>query len=139
MHKLIAIAAVVGILSPAGANVANPYGNLDTPRPPRYLTGSDVRLPWGNRTVHQFDDLPTTEITRKYDFAISRGTANPDGFQKDVIAINGQTPGPLIEANWGDWIEGIYCPQVIRYLKSSPSRRLTISDLSNCAQQHHRY
>lgn len=29
----------------------------------------------------------------------------PDGVQKSMIAINSQFPGPLIEANWGDWIE----------------------------------
>jgi hypothetical protein len=48
--------------------------------------------------------------------------ASPDGFQKEVILVNGQFPGPIIEANWyvgltlsrlpllslsrGDWIEG---------------------------------
>jgi FtsP/CotA-like multicopper oxidase with cupredoxin domain len=29
----------------------------------------------------------------------------PDGYQKSVILINDQYPGPLVEANWGDWIE----------------------------------
>lgn len=30
----------------------------------------------------------------------------PDGYKKDVLLVNGQFPGPLIEANWGDNIEG---------------------------------
>ena len=30
----------------------------------------------------------------------------PDGVAKDMIVVNGQFPGPTIEANWGDWIEG---------------------------------
>ena len=28
----------------------------------------------------------------------------PDGVTQSVIAINNEFPGPLIEANWGDWI-----------------------------------
>lgn len=29
----------------------------------------------------------------------------PDGFERDMIYINGQFPGPLIEATHGDWVE----------------------------------
>lgn len=50
--------------------------------------------------------VPETGKTRYYDFTISRALAAPDGYQKEVILINGEFPGPLIEANWGDWIEG---------------------------------
>lgn len=28
----------------------------------------------------------------------------PDGVEQSMIVVNGQFPGPLIEANWGDWI-----------------------------------
>lgn len=31
---------------------------------------------------------------------------SPDGYTKDVLLVNGQFPGPLVEANWGDTIEG---------------------------------
>ena len=41
---------------------------------------------------------------RSYDFTIARGTIAPDGYEKDVLLINGQFPGPTIEANWGDII-----------------------------------
>lgn len=44
-------------------------------------------------------------MTRYYDWAISRGYIQPDGYNKSVILINDQFPGPLLEANWGDWIE----------------------------------
>jgi len=37
-------------------------------------------------------------------FTISAGTIAPDGVQVPGLLINGQFPGPLIEANWGDWI-----------------------------------
>ena len=44
-------------------------------------------------------------MTRTYEFTISRGYASPDGYNKSVILINNQFPGPLIQANWGDNIE----------------------------------
>ncbi|KAI0406861.1 Cupredoxin [Xylaria palmicola] len=42
--------------------------------------------------------------TREYVFDISEALAAPDGFQKPMILANGQSPGPLIEANTGDTI-----------------------------------
>jgi FtsP/CotA-like multicopper oxidase with cupredoxin domain len=50
------------------------------------------------------EDPPTTGVTRKYEFTIARGYISPDGFQKEALLVNGQYPGPLIEANWGDMI-----------------------------------
>ena len=41
---------------------------------------------------------------RFYDFTIARSTIAPDGYEKDVMLVNGQFPAPTIEANWGDWI-----------------------------------
>jgi FtsP/CotA-like multicopper oxidase with cupredoxin domain len=48
---------------------------------------------------------PHTGVTRKYHFDVTRINLSPDGYEKSMIAINKQFPGPLIEANWGDWIE----------------------------------
>ncbi|KAF4968012.1 hypothetical protein FSARC_4573 [Fusarium sarcochroum] len=41
---------------------------------------------------------------RSYVFNISRGLASPGRYNKSMIIVNGQTPGPLIEANVGDTI-----------------------------------
>ena len=63
--------------------------------------------PWGD--LDGFADsrgLPDTGITRHYTFHVARGRAAPDGYQKDMLLINDAFPGPLIEANWGDWISG---------------------------------
>lgn len=49
--------------------------------------------------------MPNTGVTRKYEFSVNYGVIAPDGVKKNGILINGQFPGPLIEANWGDWIE----------------------------------
>ena len=42
---------------------------------------------------------------RRYQWEISRGKLAPDGFEKDMLLINGAFPGPTIEANYGDIIE----------------------------------
>ncbi|PSR83699.1 Cupredoxin [Coniella lustricola] len=42
--------------------------------------------------------------TREYVFNISHALAAPDGFYKPMILANGQSPGPLIEANTGDTV-----------------------------------
>lgn len=60
--------------------------------------------PWGDKTPRLFDatindHIPITNVTRKYEFTISRGTISPDGVRRDVILVNGQYPGPAIEAN----------------------------------------
>lgn len=44
-------------------------------------------------------------MTRQYTFVVERALLAPDGVQRDVIVINGQFPGPTIEANWGDDIQ----------------------------------
>jgi FtsP/CotA-like multicopper oxidase with cupredoxin domain len=28
----------------------------------------------------------------------------PDGVERQMLVVNGQYPGPTIEANWGDWV-----------------------------------
>ncbi|MCJ1459684.1 hypothetical protein MMC28_010063 [Mycoblastus sanguinarius] len=63
--------------------------------------------PWGSSTAsntNPYTQAPDTGRTRFYDFTIRRGTIAPDGYQKDVLLINDQFPGPTIEANWGDTI-----------------------------------
>lgn len=39
-------------------------------------------------------------VIRRYEFTIARNFASPDGYRKKSILVNGQFPGPLIEANW---------------------------------------
>ncbi|KAF2402873.1 laccase-1 precursor, partial [Trichodelitschia bisporula] len=51
--------------------------------------------------------IPDTGATRTYNFHVSKETVAPDGVVKNGLVVNGQFPGPLIEANWGDWIEVI--------------------------------
>jgi FtsP/CotA-like multicopper oxidase with cupredoxin domain len=48
--------------------------------------------------------MPETGVTRTYDMHIAYQTIAPDGVTRNGLTINGQYPGPLVEANWGDWI-----------------------------------
>jgi hypothetical protein len=44
--------------------------------------------------------MPDTGVTRTYDMHVAYQTIAPDGVQRNGLTINGQFPGPLIEANW---------------------------------------
>jgi len=64
-------------------------------------------LPWSqlDLSTDYYDHHPETGVIRSYDFTISRGILAPDGYEREVILVNGAFPGPLIEANWGDTIQ----------------------------------
>ncbi|KAL2158728.1 hypothetical protein VTH06DRAFT_4210 [Thermothelomyces fergusii] len=85
------------------------WGQIDAPLYPDFLTDNPLPdgTPWGIRDDYRptSDNIPETGVIRYYDFDIRRGTLAPDGFVKKGIFVNGQFPGPTIEANWGDWIE----------------------------------
>jgi FtsP/CotA-like multicopper oxidase with cupredoxin domain len=84
-------------------------GLLPVPVLPDFLGGpGQTGAPWGDRMANDtnyYQDIPTTGVTRKYDFTVARATIAPDGYEKSAMLVNGQFPGPTIEADWGDWIE----------------------------------
>ncbi|KAH8802882.1 multicopper oxidase-domain-containing protein [Xylogone sp. PMI_703] len=91
-------------------NGLSPWGTFQAPSFPKFLQNnpSHSGFPWGQRTAHSsnpYTETPSTGVIRYYNFTIERGVLAPDGYQKSVILINGQFPGPVIEANWGDTIE----------------------------------
>ncbi|KAH8791165.1 Cupredoxin [Hyaloscypha finlandica] len=100
------ITLVYGTLVSGQATYPNiPARFLHTLEPITALPGG---FPWGPRTAsntNPYVDPPNTGVIRKYDFTVSRGTAAPDGYSKNALLINGQFPGPLLEANWGDTIQ----------------------------------
>lgn len=85
-------------------------GTPDSRRLPDFLTSNPLPggFPWGDRTDLDNDPYhhtPDTGVTRYYEFTIARAWISPDGYNKSSILVNGEFPGPAIEANWGDWIE----------------------------------
>ncbi|OTB00267.1 putative multicopper oxidase [Hypoxylon sp. CI-4A] len=86
--------------------------NLGTPQAPwlRGCFGHDPSSPcsWGNMNVtntNPYKRRPDTGVTRTYDFTVSRETAAPDGVQTELLLVNSQFPGPLLECDWGDTFE----------------------------------
>lgn len=49
-----------------------------------------------------YEVTPDTGVTRYYNFDVARGMLAPEGIPKPMLLVNGQFPGPMIEANWGD-------------------------------------
>lgn len=49
--------------------------------------------------------MPESSIVRHFDLSVGYAVIAPDGVQKNGLVVNGGFPGPLIEANWGEWIE----------------------------------
>ncbi|GAB0145742.1 hypothetical protein EsHS_00006164 [Epichloe bromicola] len=84
-------------------------GTLLAPVLPLFLDNNPLPngSPWSllNSTTDYYDHYPRTGVIRPYDFTISRGLIAPDGYQREVLLVNGAFPGPLVEANWGDTIQ----------------------------------
>ncbi|KZF20535.1 multicopper oxidase [Xylona heveae TC161] len=100
---------LIAALSQTATNGASLLGTLQAPKLPEFLTSNPLPagFPWGTKTAtnsNPYTQSPNTGVTRYYNFNIQRGQIAPDGYQKNVILINGQFPGPTIEANWGDMI-----------------------------------
>lgn len=49
--------------------------------------------------------MPKNGQTRTYNWVVSRQVLAPDGYEKLGLFVNGEYPGPMIEANWGDTIQ----------------------------------
>ncbi|RDW61330.1 hypothetical protein BP5796_11222 [Coleophoma crateriformis] len=100
---------LISSLTQQQTNGKSLWGTLQAPTFPLFLSSNGLlgSLPWGLLTAtgsNPYTQAPNTGVTRRYDFTVQRGVIAPDGYQKSVILINGQFPGPVIEANWGDTI-----------------------------------
>lgn len=100
-------------LSQVDQNGGGYWGMPDAPHLPGYRSDGGTPLPngcpWGTITAgnsNPYTSQPNTGITRYYDFQVSLCDIAPDGVSvPHAICVNGQFPGPLIEANYGDWIQ----------------------------------
>ena len=73
---------------------------------PGCSNGPSSRSCWGayNINTDYGTTWPNTGVVKSYTFHITNTTLSPDGTPKQVLAVNGQVPGPTIECNWGDTI-----------------------------------
>ncbi|PVH69665.1 multicopper oxidase [Cadophora sp. DSE1049] len=76
---------------------------VDVPLPPinNVQTNRSAWGPYDIKTDYAYV-VPQTRVTREYNFIITNTNIAPDGFERPGMVINGQYPGPLVEANWGD-------------------------------------
>ncbi|KAL2129208.1 hypothetical protein VTI74DRAFT_8087 [Chaetomium olivicolor] len=101
--------SLTATLTQSSTNGLSLLGTLSAPTLPFFLTNNPLPdgFPWGKLTDYgnnPYREYPTTGVTRYYEFTVSRGVIAPDGYEREVLLVNGAFPGPLIEANWGDWI-----------------------------------
>lgn len=89
------------------------WGTVHAPRLPHFRSDGGTPIvqgaPWGSISAtnrNPYTSQPNTGVTRNYDFTLSRCTISPDGVQvPHAVCVNGQFPGPLVEANYGDYIQ----------------------------------
>jgi hypothetical protein len=91
----VGVSQLIPALAQLLTNGNSYWGLLTAPTLPPWLGGGSPPTTCGS--------IPTTGITRFYDFTVSYQKIAPDGVVKNGLVVNGQFPGPLIEANWGDW------------------------------------
>ncbi|PYH92298.1 extracellular dihydrogeodin oxidase/laccase [Aspergillus ellipticus CBS 707.79] len=78
---------------------------------PRGVQANDsfqsANTPWHgyDLNTNYYEIIPETNVVREYWFDIVNTTAAPDGVERQVLLVNGQYPGPTIEANWGDTVK----------------------------------
>lgn len=103
------LTTTVSVLDQTITNGVSVLGTLNAPVLPKCLPfHGDGAFPWGQETTRNtnpYTNSPTTGVVRRYQFTVARHTLAPDGVEKAMILVNGQYPGPTIEANWGDTIE----------------------------------
>ena len=89
-------------------NVTNDTSTSDDARRfPTLLNGPQHRgnwLPGFDINTDYTNKWPNTGRTVRQNWRIQNRTLSPDGTPQQMLVINGQYPGPLLEANWGDRI-----------------------------------
>ncbi|KAH8817126.1 putative multicopper oxidase [Xylogone sp. PMI_703] len=109
ISSILGAANLTASLSQNATNGGSILGTLQSSFLPDFLTDNPLPhgYPWGARSAECTcsRDVPNTGVIRRYDWEIARGYLSPDGVNKSSLLINGQYPGPMIEANWGDIIQ----------------------------------
>ncbi|KAF2760204.1 multicopper oxidase [Pseudovirgaria hyperparasitica] len=61
---------------------------------------------WCGLTIHTnyYKEIPKTCRTVEYTVHVENTTIAPDGIERLGLIINGQMPGPMIHASWGDMV-----------------------------------
>lgn len=115
---VLGIAAACGLgLTPYFSSLLHLFAAPKSSAPPSVPSTNAFGVPVDLPIVPITQLINTTELslstgfpvsrvptTRSYVLAISHALAAPDGVYKPMLLANGQSPGPLIEANTGDTV-----------------------------------
>lgn len=96
-----------GWTGPTGSSAPNGTSG-NQPLPETDCNTADDRSKWCGDfdiSTDYYQTYPNTGKVCAYDFVITNTTLNFDGTDVLAFAINGQSPGPLIECNWGDTVQ----------------------------------
>jgi hypothetical protein len=86
---------------PTGKQSGNSqWGMIDSPRLPNDGLSEGAPDPSPSPTHSACPRMPDTGVTRTYDLHVAYQTIAPDGVARNGITVNGQYPGPIVEANW---------------------------------------
>ncbi|KAI2482158.1 SufI multicopper oxidase [Pyrenophora tritici-repentis] len=95
---------ISGHMSYSG-NASNTYSRGPIHSDGHIVSQSPIVTPASTPTADpNCHSMPDTGVTRTYHLHVAYQTIAPDGVTRNGLTINGQFPGPLVEANWGDWI-----------------------------------
>ncbi|KAH7100123.1 laccase [Auriculariales sp. MPI-PUGE-AT-0066] len=104
------LATFILAVGPAAASII-PYtptvGRVKRAEPTAGCLNDDSRLCWDgtyNINTNYYSDGPRTGNVVEYNFEVRNLTLAPDGRERQVLAVNGQIPGPTVVANWGDTV-----------------------------------
>ncbi|KZV96355.1 laccase [Exidia glandulosa HHB12029] len=96
--------ALLCLSAPALVSATSGLGARQTPG----CTNDQSRLCWDGTfdiNTNYYTSGPRTGKTVVYNFELTNVTLSPEGVPRQVLAINGQFPGPTIVADWGDTIQ----------------------------------
>lgn len=103
----------IGVPYYGGSSLSQAFSSHHPSNNPNGIPDNLPIIPAGQLTNRTELDLATGFLAsaadgvpqvREYDFTITMALASPDGVWKPMVLINGQSPGPLIEACTGDTV-----------------------------------
>ncbi len=70
----------------------------------RLVNATELELDTGFAAAEAEKEGSGSPAVRDYVFDVTQAWSAPDGFRKPMVLVNGQSPGPLVEANTGDTV-----------------------------------
>ncbi|KAG8775201.1 laccase, multicopper oxidase, benzenediol:oxygen oxidorectuctase [Ceratobasidium sp. 428] len=93
------VSALVALALSFGLGLAQTTTTTSTTAPASTVTQALSQMTLSSDFV-----ITNVPATRTYNWVVATATGAPDGYYRPMLVVNGQYPGPMIEANEGDTI-----------------------------------